>query len=223
MNKELLLSNLDELNKSYNKNRSEELLFEMESLLTEYLKQNPHDTDCWLKLAMVEFMPRLEDYDRIKPCLEHILEYDKQNIDALLILAYTELILRNQFPLDLFKKLESLQTEDQDKKAMIELAKAWFYELKKDNKMYEKALVKSIQYGRTFVSNYVKLGRLYLQQGRTTEGKELIRQGINNIKNTNQGEVEDITDTKNFFDEFYKGVTVSQPNLNSLKDLLNEK
>src|SRR5438445_11665057 len=92
--KNIILKKVCNLNEIYIESVSEETLLEMESILINFLQIYPKDIDMWLRLIMVEFTPPLEDYDRIENYITMILDYDKNNITALLILAYAQYIFR---------------------------------------------------------------------------------------------------------------------------------
>src|SRR5436190_12343813 len=87
-------------------NPSEKVLEQMELLLMNYLKDHPQDTDMWLKLTMVEFTPPWEDYERIEKYITTILEYDENNVQSLLVLAYAQRAYREDVTDDLFLHLQ---------------------------------------------------------------------------------------------------------------------
>lgn len=189
-------------------NPSEKVLEQMESLLTSYLKDHPQDTEIWLKLIMVEFTPPWEDYDRIEKYINSILEYDKNNIQSLLILADAQCAYRGGISDDLFIRLQDCCNINIDKEllSMIYLAIAWYYKYK-DEKKYEQALLKSIDYCSEHVRNYELLGKLYFKMGREADSKKMIALASANVRKISRDDnsVPDITDITPFFDEFYRG------------------
>ena len=87
-------------------NPSEKVLEQMESLLMAYLEKHPQDTEMWLKLTMVEFTPPFGDYERIEKYIMKILEYDQNNAQGLLVLAYAQRVYRGDVNDDLFVRLQ---------------------------------------------------------------------------------------------------------------------
>lgn len=209
-------------------NPSEKVLEQMESLLMNYLKDNPQDTDMWLKLAMLEFTPPWEDYDRIEKYINSILKYDENNVQALLVLANTQCALRGDVSDDLFVRLQRCCdiVTDRELLSMLYSAIAWYYSWYslRDEKKYELSLLRSIDYCSAHVTNYKYLGILYLETDREAEGKKMIQYALANVRKIyeiNKDFVYDITDLNRFFNEFFIGTHITQPNLESLRKLLD--
>jgi len=236
MKKNTLLQELHKLNELFwqvptqsptGDNPSERVLEQMESLLMNYLKNHPRDTNMWLKLTMVEFTPPWEDYDRIEKHITRILEYDENNIQGLLILAYAQRAYRGDVSDDLFAHLQRCCNivTDRELLSMLYLAMAWYYSWYslRDEKKYELSLLQSIDYCSAHVYNYELLGRLYLKTGRQIEGKKMIRYALANVRKI-YGENYfslDVTDINEFFDQCFRGTHITQPNLESIHELLD--
>ena len=231
--KNTLLQELHRLNELFLKtsnqslmgeNPSEKVLEQMESLLMDYLKDYPQDTDIWLKLTMVEFTPPWEDYDRIEKYITTLLEYDENNVEGLLVLAYAQYIYRGEVTEDLFIRLQNVCniTTDKELLSMIYLAIAWYHS-SRNKKEYELLLLKSIYYCSEHVDNYKLLGLLYLEIGREIEGKKMIQCALANIRKIYGENYSsfDITDINEFFYEFFKGTHITWPNLESIRKLLD--
>jgi len=211
-------------------NPSEKVLEQMESLLMDYLKDHPQDTEIWLKLAMVEFTPPWEDYDRIEKYINSILEYDKNNAQSLLVLAYAQRVYRGDISDDLFIRLQRCCDiiTDRELLSMLYLAIAWYYSWHslRDEKKHELSLLQSIDYCSKHVHNYKLLGRLYLKTGREAEGKKMIQHALANIRkvykeDNDDDSVYDITDITTFFNDYYRGTHVTQSTLESMRELLD--
>ncbi len=236
MKKNTLLQELRRLNELFLKaptqllmgeNPSEKVLEQMESLLMEYLKDYPQDTDMWLKLTMVEFTPPWEDYERIEKYITTILEYDKNNIKGLLVLAYAQCAYRGDVTDDLFVRLQHCCDIITNKEllSMIYLTIAWYYAWYsvRDKKKYELSLLRSISYCSEHVHNYKLLGKLYLETNREAEGKKMIRYALANVRKI-YGEnyfSSDVTDIHEFFCEFFTGTHITSGSLESLLKLLD--
>lgn len=224
MNKKEILQKINELSKLHYQNSGDKYLLELESLLLEYLKQYPRDTDFWIKLAMVEYKCPLEDYDRIFQYIHQIFLYDPYNVNAVLVLAYAQSIYRGEIFDDLYNKLELLKTNNFEINSMISLAKAWYYHDQKNDEKYAQLLLESINYCNKHVKNYIELGRLYIKQGKISEGKALIQHGIKNIKTiySSDNKTYDVTDLNQFYEEYFKGTSITDSNLKFIQtDLLN--
>lgn len=208
-----VLQELHRLNKLHAKTLLETVLWEMESILESYLQEYPNDTDMWLRLAMVEFTPPLEDYERIEKYIEAILKYDPTNIKGILVLAYVQYILRGKIYEELFVRLKTLCViEDKEWLSMIYLAMAWYYETT-DEEKYEQLLLESIRYCDKHVNNFDLLGGLYLKTGRGVEGKKILQFAISNVQEVTSGGFADVDDVEFFFNERFKGTYITRENL----------
>ena len=228
----MILERLRVLNKLYydvllkfipGRNLAEEVLFQMESLLMDYLKEYPQDTEMWLKLTMIEFTSPWEDYERIEKYIGSILEYDKNNVQALLILAYAQRAYREGVSDEVFAGLQHCCDVVANKEllSMLYLAIAWYYDpwpSYSDEKKYELSLLQSIQCCNKYVKNYVYLAELYFKQGRGFEAKEMIYHALKNIRNVYRSDnyVSDITDVDRFFNEYFKGYSYTQAELENM-------
>ena len=63
---------------------------EIVNLCEPYLKEHPHATDIWIKLALAVYTCPYSDDIRAMECMNAILSYDPLNPYALIILAYIE-------------------------------------------------------------------------------------------------------------------------------------
>ena len=229
--KSTVLQKIHELNKSYSAvlpwGPSEKILTEVESLLMSYLESHPEDTEMWLKLIKVEFTSPFEDYERIEKYVTTLLEYDENNVQGLLALAYAQRAYRGDVSDDLFVRLQRCCDITTDKKllSMLYLAIAWYYSWYslRDEKKHELSLLRSIDYCGEYVHNYELLGRLYLKIGREVEGKKMIRCALANVRKIYGENYSsfDVTDINEFFYEFFKGTHITPPNLESLRELLD--
>lgn len=218
MNRVELLQMLDRLSQVYYHQPGEDPLLKMEDLLLEYLKDNPKATEFWIKLALVEFRPPLVDYERIAEYTYQVLSYDPYNIDAILVVAYMQYrFFGNLVSDEIFRKLEMIDSDNCEVKSMISLAKARYCRAISDNEQYEKYLIESIQHCDVHSANFTELGRLYIGMGKISEGKSLLQKGINNIIPDKENHVCDATSLDEFYNEFYKGTSISSLHLDSLK------
>jgi hypothetical protein len=229
--KSLLLKQIDKLNKLYSDPKnpeigSESILEKIDFLLESYLEDHPQDTEIWVKRIRVEFNSPWEDYDRIEKYVNSVLKYDKNNIQSLLLLAYAQSVYRGKVKDDLFIQLLSCCpiTADKEVLSMIHLALSWYYSWK-DIKKYEEQLLASIFHYNKHVNNYRYLAKLYYTTGRFSEAKEMMLHALANIRKVYENDYDyslrDIASITSFFDEYYKGTHVSQPNLESMREVLD--
>ncbi len=105
--------------------------------------------------------------------------------------------------------------------SMIELAKAWYYEEKGNDELYEQHLLNSIRYCDKHVKNYKALANFYAKKGDKGKAKKFAQKAINNVKEIfTQGSITDVTDVEDFINEFFKGTCTDKYNLESLYELL---
>ena len=225
MDKKSLIEKIKGLTKVYYKasigKRDIYILEEIKNLIDEYLAKNPEDTDIRLRLVMLEYAPPWEDPELLVKYLNKIFKYDPGNIYAALILAYTEEIFWGGITDPVFAKLNNLFSKDPEITSMIELAKSWYYQRKDNNELYEKHLLNSISYCNKHVSNYTELAYFYSKRGEKDKAKKFAQKAINNVKVVfAQGSITDITDVEDFINEFFKGTVITEPNLESIYELL---
>ena len=230
--KDILLQKISELNKLHYSllpwGPYEEVMEQMESLLMSYLEKHPQDTDMWLKLCMVEFNPPWEDYERLEKYTMSILAYDENNTQALLVLAYAQYIFRGGVSDDLLIRLQKCCdiTTSKESLSMLYLAISWYYVSypRNDEKLYELALLKSLDYCSRHVHNYEDLGIFYLRKSREAEGKKMIEHALANVRKvygTSNDYAHDVTDTVPFFDYYYTGIYTTLGNLDRMKKYLD--
>jgi len=228
MNKELLIEKIKDLTKAYYKMPIGEQdiapLEEIKNLINEYLKKHPQDTDIRIRLVMLEYTPPWEDPEQLGKYLNDIFEYDPNNIYATLILADVENFFWGAITDSLFEKLNNLSSKDPEMMSMIELAKAWYYEEKGNDELYEKHLLNSIKYYDKHVKNYKSLANFYAEKGEKTKAKKFAQKAINNIKEifTQGSSITDVTDVERFFNWFFKGTRTTKDNLDNLHELAKE-
>jgi len=222
-NKNILLEEIHQVSKLYLEGPSENLLLQIESILLDYLKQNYQDTDIWLRFIVLEFTPPWGDYDKIEGYVNNILQYDTYNVNALLLLAYAQVVYLGGITQELVNLLMHTHSSDKEILAMIDLAKAWYYE-KIDEKKYEKFLLDSVNHSQNHVYNLFSLGELYAKKGQKAEGIMLMDKAINNINKQHQDNLEfyDITSISDFLSEHFKGNTMTVQNMNYLLSIRND-
>lgn len=204
-------------------NQSEAYLEKAEVILLEHLKLHMTDTDAWLLLARIECNSPLYDHARITHYAAHVLSYDPTNAYALLLIAYADYYLHGRIEPDTFSKLCLAKNDNPEIMAMIEVAKARYFYFFDKNK-YEQALEKSVAYSNNQRINCSELGIIYLNQGKTQEGKTLIEHAIKSVKHTfpSEGTKYDPASIEALLAEFYSGTTISDDGYAHLKSILKK-
>ena len=194
----------------------------METLIEEYLKDNPDDVEMLIILALTVDTVPLADCEKAVTILKKVLEIDPHNAYALIICAYIEthnMVMSD----DIFERLCAIHNDDPEIMSMIEFVKAWGHETYKDYENYEKSLLKSIELCKHHSRNYKSLGYLYIKRGRVYEGKELLKKALLNIKHIysqNPENKHEIYDINEFLNERIKGIHVTEPNFEFLEERL---
>jgi len=199
---------------------------EAERILDELLKNDPHNTELWLRYALFELRPPISYQPKSIECLNSILTYDPCNADAILLLAYIYDYMAGGIDEELITKLSSIKTEDPEYLSMIEYIKSRRY-FGNDNAMHELHLLKSIQKFQGHVYNYRDLGWLYTKTGRQNEGKKLLHTALKNVKlvypyPSDNTFFHDYTDVHEYFNELVKGIHMTFVNYQSLEEELME-
>lgn len=211
--KKILLETINALMIQHRKsNYSMETFVSMQKTFDAYLNNHPKDTEIWLSYALCMYK-LAEGSDYPEECLRKILEYDKNNIQAIMLLTYIN-AHDSHISDQLFEQLCSLKTNDKEIPSMIEYEKIWYYP---DDENYEKVLTKSVELCDKHVWNLVNLGRLYISKGEIKKGQELILKGLDNVQlvyddNTDYDELS----VEEYFNEGIKGIHLTDINYNGI-------
>ena len=217
--KELIIKKVNE----YHNLGDEDLIYKGEGLLEEYLKNNPDDIDMLLRLGAYVLAPPIVNDLKTMDCVYKILNIDKNNVEAVLLYACANLLYCFENYQEALDLLLGLKTDDPEKLSMIEYAKSWSYEYEYKYDQFEQALIKSVQLYPFHVWNCRDLGRLYIKQGRKSEGFELLSKAIGNVKIACNSDHEvDWTDANEYLDEFIRGTHIPDSLYESLKNELLE-
>ena len=195
-----------------------------EIIIENILKNEPQNTELWLIYAKMELTIPLVDFIKSMECLNQILEYDKTNFEAILLLCCIKHFWLGGVDDELMAKLDSIKTNDKEKLSMIEYVKSWYYDIKEDNKMYEQVLLKSIELFSGHVFNYKALGQFYIKHGRIKEGKELIKLALKNVQFIYSKDSDfanyDHINLNQYFNQLVKGTYISLVVYESIKENL---
>lgn len=207
---------------NYNDNRKKAEEYRL--LFKEYLSENLHDTEIWVKFALLLYLAPLHEDLKAQKCLETVLQYEPNNIQVKLFLAYV-IEHYSYINEDLFRMLNTIESPDKALMSIVEYSKSTYYYLtKKDFKGYEQCLNYSIELCGDYVSNYIELGQFYLKRGYIAKGHELMKKGVNNIKYIYDGtRPHDILDIEEFFNERFKRIHLSQDNYEIILESFDPK
>ncbi len=194
-----------------------------QKLLLDHLQNNPKDTEALLLLIRIECNAPLEYPGLIEEYANRILAYDTYNPYALLFLAYAQYYLMGGIDEATYTKLCLAKSSDPEMMAMIEVAKARYFESKNDTKNFEESLKRSINYSPYQQTNFSMLGKHFIKQGKLEEGKRLIAHGLKSVKRVIADErIEyDPTNIEDHFNYYYKGTDVMEWTYKELKSLVN--
>ncbi len=176
-----------------------------------YLKNNPYDTDIWVKFALVSHCLLRNDAQAIE-CLTTILTYNPGNIYVTMLLV---IISEKIHPMsdDLFEQLSALQPSSKELLSLIEYQKAWYY-LEKDEAIYRYTLENSLDLCGRFVWNLRALGTVYFLRNNIKAGRSLFEKALNNIQHVyslQEYEQIGIINIDDFFNARLKGTHIMQP------------
>lgn len=194
--------------------------YELEKTIIKHLKINPFDIDLLLRLALIQMYPPFIDEQKSIECINKVLQLDPSNINAILLLAYIEKHL-GIMDTDILEKLSSYKSINNEILSMVELAKSWYYKQINDDIMYEKCLLKSIEFFAGHCKNYFNLGKFYIKHEKMTLGNKLISLSIDNVKKIFKKqdlEMQDTSDINSFLNEFYKGTYIN----NTIYEIMQE-
>ncbi len=196
----------------------------VEVLLEGKLKEDPKNIDLWLRLAVLKlYFPFHDEYKSIE-YLEEILKIEKDNPIALLLKAYINHYYLWGIDKELFDKLNSIHTSNNELNSMLKyVANLYYYEKKEDPEKEKQLLKESINLYTGHVWNYVCLAYLYFSKGQNLEAKELIKKALKNVKKVySDDDLEyDLTDPNKFIEQNIKGIYLSRNQLKNIKEMLN--
>lgn len=209
-----LISKIIELNKKH-----EDL--KIKQLLKVYLKNDPNNIDLLLRLGVFVIFPGIADPYEAIDAFELALKIDKNNVIALLGIAYVNNYCLGGVNEKLFFRINSVDVVNNEELSMLKYVASWFYEIKNDNINQEKLLKESIFLCDSHVYNYVGLAKLYIKRNKKNEGIALAKKALSNIKNvySENYSSNDPTDYNEFINEGIKGIHITKPNLEFIKEL----
>ncbi len=203
------------------------------AMIEERLKEEPNNIELWLRLALLELYPPIADYEKSIESCEKVLDFEKNNVIAILLIAYIKDRLLGGIDEKLKNKLCFLTTDSAELNSMLRYvaswyyAASWYYERKEDPNMKEQLLKESINLYKGHVWNYVCLAVLYFSKGRDLEAKELVKMALKNVQKVyridNDDNLEyDATDSNEFLNERINGIHITSGNLERIKDMLDK-
>ena len=224
MTTEQLLTAIKDLDKQYIGENKKSICKDMAVIVEHYLQENPNDIEIGIRFALFLYAPPLTDLLTSINILRKIIEWDSNNAIALIALAYIKHRYYGGIDDDLLSKLAACQTHNNEIQSMLELAKAWYYREKNDNKNCEALLKQSIELCDTYVYNFKELGKLYIYNDKINEGRLFVKQGLYNVRHIYyDGDCYDhiswkLNNTEHFINEYIKGIFLSKYNFKSLVD-----
>lgn len=184
---------------------------QIEAMLANYLCKYPEDVEFWLRLTMLEFSMPWKDPYRMENYLTNALNFDKENVQVMLFLAYADWLHKGDVRPDIVNKLSKLQV-DSEHSSMIEFAKALGTMLDFPEK-YEQHLLRSIALWNKHVNNYRYLGDFYIKRNRVSEALACYKHALKNVQYIDISEnlsCSNAIDVQSFFDSYYKGISISE-------------
>jgi len=125
--------------------KTEKAYIEAEEILLHYLESNRNDIEGWLLLTRIEWNSPLQDPFRIIEYTNNIFALEPLHPYALLFVAEAYYAFLGEIDSVTLEKLHQINVEDGEIMAMIEIAKARYFE-HKDKHQYQQALERSVQY-----------------------------------------------------------------------------
>lgn len=226
MRSQLIKRIRDMTNDIYNaaNNKAEFFIEEGEKILEDYLAQYPQDIEIWLRLACFLLVIPVVDVEKSIECINKALIYEHNNVDALLFLALVNVVHLGKLECELFNRLASLEVKDRQYKSMILYVMSWRYRWHSEGSDYENLLLQSIQVCNFHVYNYRDLARYYFKHNQKEKGKELIKTALSNIQAVYSEDINraDLSSYKEGFNEFIKGIHLTRPNVDFIKEDLEQ-
>ena len=140
-----------------------------EELIEEDLKNNQNDIELWLKLSVTELCVPIVDYTKSLDCIKRIYKIDKDNLYALIMECCIYQFHLGAINEQLYSRLNKIKNYNKEIGSIIKYIMSWYYG-EGDIKSTISLLEQSIRLCDRYVSNYEKLGRIYLNQENIVNG-----------------------------------------------------
>lgn len=158
MNRDLVLKNINKLIESWHKHaEAYNSLKIVENSLEAFLKEQPSDEEMLGKLALVNYSAPILGVPH--GYLRKILDFNPDNIEALLVLAFIDHDYRPNYGILL--RLEEIKVTDEEEQALIWYAKSLYYRKNHDYLNVENALNNSLTVYSGFVWPQIDLANYY--------------------------------------------------------------
>jgi len=180
-----------------------------------YLKENPEDEDMWLKYALFEAEMPLKDTQKAVNILRKLINYNPNNIKAMLIMADLMNLELGGVDNELLEKLINAKSSNKEEAAMLALTISLFYSKKADEVNEEKWLKKSILLDQKLSCSFTRLGELYFRQGNKKRGRQYIKIGLDNILLQPHDHLDEIDE---YINEFVKGINSTSEYIEYMKE-----
>lgn len=179
----------------------------VEKILKEQLKIKPDNIEKLIELSLAELATPLCDYFSSLKYIHCVLKLDPNNIFAILIECCVNDFYLGGIDDQLYKKLESIKTEDTKWKSIIKYMMSQYYRFDKRKIDKQKVLLEeSVELCDEFVHNLRNLSYIYISEGRKKEGIELLQKAINNVKCIyDSNSSSSIISIDDFLNEYVKG------------------
>ncbi|MGF6352859.1 tetratricopeptide (TPR) repeat protein [Paenibacillus sp. 4624] len=200
-------------------------LEEAEKLMIEYLDKYPQDVDAWARIVILQTLPPFGDYQRAVSLLETAIEYHGNIASFKILLSFfREFFLGGMDECQIENLMHTKKkSNDIQLKAIILYLMAWHYESTDKNK-FVNILEESIYTCNQLVTNLVDLGTHFLRYGEVDKGKQLIQNGLANVKLIYKEDEcykdYDALDVIRFINERITGVFMTEGRHSSIVDLL---
>ena len=219
--KDLLLK-LKPLTADHNKN-----IDAIEAMVEEWIRNEPDNNNkvqALTILALIEQYPPLADPFTSTNMLERALALDENNITALLLLAFVHYYQRGGVDEALKNNLLSVHTNDPEVKSILTYAASWHYSGKDDAEHEKLLLLESIKLWDKHVWNHVHLAKLYITEGQKAKAKKTVLKALDNIVYVYSNECKEFDEINipEFINAYIKGINITQPNLESIQELLKK-
>ena len=188
------------------------------TIFEEKLQKNPSDIETLLLLAFVELLCLDTNYEKSISFLKKILSISKET-EAIALVFLTYIKDLSYIDETLMKRVDNLHTDNAEINSMLKYAVSLFYCTEKNTALEEKYLKESIDFYQGHVWNYVHLARLYRDQGKKTEAKQLAQKAMSNVQkvyhysDNNKLEYYDPTSINELLGQLIKGIYFPESNL----------
>jgi hypothetical protein len=194
---------------------------QLELRFSHFVKAENCDTEILIYQILSSYLIMMSKFDEIIEETKKRKQFNKQNFNLVILIAYLEDAWMGGINDDTFSILLDMQENDPRRQAVIEILKAWYFKGNDEGK-YISALENACRLDSTIPQPFIELGCLCIKRSETVYGKKLIERGLAKIKRVDFDRSPALIalDIEEFIDSLIKGNSSRETIYKNLRDMI---